>query len=40
MKLPKIAIDNYQFTLVVVALLLMVGITSFKTSVIVVSFWN
>ncbi len=31
MKLPKIAIDNYQFTLVMVVLLLMLGVSSFLT---------
>jgi len=31
MRLPKIAIDNYQFTLVMTVLLLLVGITSFLT---------
>ncbi|MBL7113417.1 MAG: efflux RND transporter permease subunit, partial [Bacteroidales bacterium] len=31
MKLPKISIDNYQFTIVVFALLLLVGVTSFLT---------
>ena len=31
MKLPRIAIDNYQFTIVMVVLLLLVGITSFLT---------
>jgi len=31
MRLPKLAIDNYQFTLVVVALLLLMGISSYLT---------
>ncbi len=31
MNLPKISIDNYQFTIVVFVLLLLVGITSFLT---------
>jgi len=31
MKLPRIAIDNYQFTIVMTVLLLLVGVTSFLT---------